>query len=675
MRFAFLTLSLSLLVFGPSAAQTFTDSNLPIVIINTDNSAEIMDSPRIFATMKIISRGGGERNWLEDQNNLAYLNYNGRISIEIRGSSSQFTEKKQYALTTLMQDNLTNNNVKLLGMPSENDWILNGMTFDPATIRDYLTYNLSRKIGEYASRTAYCEVVINGNYRGLYVLQEKIKADNNRVNVTKITANDNSLPGITGGYITKADKTTGGDPVAWGMNSFNGLTVDFIHVLPKPENATQAQTDYIRNQFMALAGSAFTNNSSLTNGFPTVIDIPSFIDYMIISELGSNADSYMFSTFYHKDRNGKLRAGPVWDNDLTFGNDLFFWGYDRSHTDVWQFSNGDNEGPRFWRDLFNNATFECYLAKRWNELIMPGQPLHPDSIKVFIDQTVSAISEGAFRNNQRWSLVVDFQYEIGAIKSFIDTRINWMTANLGSWAACSNVPVPQLVISKIMFHPPTTVEYPDADKLEFIEITNNSDLAADLTGIYFAGTGFVYQFPQGSAIDPHTSIYLAGNTPTFRTKYAVNPFGQFSRNLSNKGEDLVMVDPFGNIIDNVSYSDTVPWPEADGNGKYLELPDLNSDNNVASNWIASDDLILSSQNNGEDSRPILYPNPVSDLLIIQNRTEIKSYSLIDISGRIIRSEKVNANYYEVNTGNLARGIYFVRITTSTKTFTEKITKE
>ena len=163
--------------------------------------------------MKIIYRGPGQRNYVTDQNNPAYLNYDGRIDIEKRGSSSQSSPKRNYGFTTLMADNTTNNNVSLLGMPEENDWILGGMVFDTALIRDYLCMNLSRKLGNYASRTEYCEVMVNNDYKGLFLLEEKIKADDGRVDVLKIGTGDNTLPNISGGYITKADKTTGGDRV------------------------------------------------------------------------------------------------------------------------------------------------------------------------------------------------------------------------------------------------------------------------------------------------------------------------------------------------------------------------------------------------------------------------------------------------------------------------------
>mgnify|MGYP001580718261 CR=1 FL=1 len=162
-RLVILINTILLVLSGNIGAQDFTDSNLPVVIINTDGTVPIVDDPRVLASMKIIYRGPGERNYLTDQNNAQYLNYDGRIDIEIRGSSSQVTLKKQYGFSTLKADNVTNNNVSLLGMPEENDWILNGMVFDPALMRDYLCYNLSRHIGEYASRTAYSELIINGN--------------------------------------------------------------------------------------------------------------------------------------------------------------------------------------------------------------------------------------------------------------------------------------------------------------------------------------------------------------------------------------------------------------------------------------------------------------------------------------------------------------------------------
>ena len=98
-------------------AQNFTDSNLPIVVIETDGGANIPDEPKVLATMKIIWHQDGSRNYMTDIDNPVFLNYDGRIGIERRGSSSQNFNKKPYGLETLQDDNVTNNNVSLLGMP------------------------------------------------------------------------------------------------------------------------------------------------------------------------------------------------------------------------------------------------------------------------------------------------------------------------------------------------------------------------------------------------------------------------------------------------------------------------------------------------------------------------------------------------------------------------------
>ena len=663
-----------------SSAQTFTDSNLPIVSITTDNNPntnlplDILDDPKILATMKIIKRPDGTRNYLTDINTPTFLNYNGRIGIEIRGSSSQTLPKKGYGLTTLKADNTSNNNVELLGMPSENDWVLNGIAFDPSLIRDYLSYNLSRQIGNYATRTAYCEVMINGEYKGLYILQEKIKAGTDRVNVLKIGTSDISSPNVTGGFITKADKTTGGDPIAWSMPSYT-TTVDFIHELPKPAAVLPAQTAYIYDQFLQLASTSNANATSVINGYPSVIDVPSFVDFMLINELASNADAYQFSTYFHKDRNGKLRAGPIWDFNLTYGNDLFLWGYDRSKTNIWQFSNGDNEGAKFWTDLFNNPLYKCYFAKRWNQLTQTGQPLNYSSLVQFIDATLSYISEAKVREHQKWGTVTNQDTEITNLKTFLSNRISWITTNLGSYSGCNSVVVPALVINKINYNPIISDGFP-ANDLEFIEIKNTGATTVNLTGFYLRELGVSYQFPANSSVLANESIFLASNPTTFKAKYGITAYGQFTRNLSNSSQKLVLADGFGNTIDSVEYFDVAPWPaDADGQGSYLQLIDTALDNSLASSWISSSSVTLATPSYVETSTISVYPNPVADILNIRAEKTIKGIKIFDVSGHLITEIKPKSDLISLDFSSYSKGLYFITIYDENTFTTTKIIKQ
>jgi CotH kinase protein/Lamin Tail Domain/Secretion system C-terminal sorting domain len=675
--------SLFILAIGISIqaiSQILTSSNLPIIIIQTDNNGGIPDQPRVFATMKVIDKGSGVRNSINDQNNISALTYNGRIEIEVRGSSSQALDKKQYSFTTLLPDNISKNNVPLLGMPIQNDWILSGLAFDPSYIRDHLSFTLSRKIGEYAPRSVYCELVINGDYRGLYMMVEKIKIDDERVDVLKMSSLDNTIPDITGGYITKADKVADQDQPAWQMSSYLGTNdVSFIHESPDNATITSQQSQYIQSQFEQLRTTAQFGNTSITSGYPSVIDIPSFVHFMIINELSANVDAYQFSTFFHKDKNGKLRAGPIWDLNLTYGNDLFMWGYDRSKTDTWQFDNGDNIGARFWKDLFINSTFKCHLSRRWNGLTQLGKPLHLASINMLIDQTVTTISEAVVRNEARWG-IGNHPTFITNIKSFLEARAVWMTTGFGPFSTCSNIQTPPLVITKINYHPSTSTEFPNSNDQEFIEITNNGNEPVSTAGFYFAGTGFVYQFPNSLVLNPHEIFQLASKPGLFYSQHGYYPLGHFSRNLSNVGQRVTLADAFGNVIDQVEYSSLPPWPEVSANGSYLKLKSPELDNSLASNWEASTEsisstILISGIEDNPKTKIDVFPNPFENLIAVSADAPMLSILLRDLQGRVIMSISPNSTSASLDLSHFPNGIFIMSISSSNEVTVKKLFKK
>ena len=660
-------------------AQTFTDSNLPIVVIETDNGANIPDEPKVLGTMKIIWHQDGSRNYMSDIDNPEFLNYDGRIGIERRGSSSQNFNKKPYALETLQDDNVTNNNVSIFNMPEENDWILNSLAYDQTGMRDFLSYELSEALGQYASRRQYCEVVINGDYKGLYVFMEKIKADKGRVNIEKMDQACNQYPEVTGGYIVKADKTTGGDPVAWTMQGYGGggwggwgSSTDFIMHYPKPTEVTNTQKNYIHGVFDDLASVSNQHNTSAASGIPSVIDIPSFVDFYMIAEFSSNVDVYSLSTFFHKDRCGKLRAGPVWDYNLAFGYDAFG---NRSRYDVWQFSNTDNNGPKFWWDLFETEQFRCYMARRWFELTEPGQPLNYDRVCSRIDEIDTLIAEAIDRDNQRWHQMQQHAQYVNDMKTWLNQRINWLNQNIGSSSGCDDVELPPLVISKIHYHP---MDYwgLDGDHFEFIEITNNGGNTVDLTGIYFRELGITYRFPNGSSIAPHEALLLCSDSLAFVDYYNRVPFGQYTRKLSNKSENLVLSDAWGNIIDEVHYYDSDPWPtEADGNGPYLELKDLNFDNSLAESWTVGN-TFNKVQKEWTHQALSIFPNPTNGLVHIEAEETIASVQVVDMMGNIVNNLTPASNRFQLNLTPLSIGIYVLKMTTSEgQTLYCKVTKQ
>ncbi len=428
-----------LLLFTPflSLAQDF-ESNLPIVLINT-NGYEILDETRIISDMDVIYNSKGTNTLLDLSNN-----YNGKISIELRGSSSQeLFPKKSYSLETQTIDG-KNNNVSLLGLPEENDWILYGAYSDKTLLRNNLTYFLSRQMGHYAPRTKYCELFLNNEYQGVYMLTEKIKRDKNRVNIKKFEDGD-----LTGGYIIKIDKLTDAPPNAsWCSNftNFNNHPICFQYHYPKADEITVEQKIYIEN-YMNLINQSINELSENQTHIDMIenINFDSFIDYLIISELSKNVDGYRLSTFLYKDsdeHNGKLNMGPVWDYNLSFGNVDFC---QSSKINGWVLEEETacrGSIPSFWYSLLKNDSFAKKLTNRWNEL--RANVLSFDNIFNHIDSVGQYLNSAQSRNFELWDILdsyvwpnyqlgITYQDELDFLKYWIYNRVNWIDDNISNF--------------------------------------------------------------------------------------------------------------------------------------------------------------------------------------------------------------------------------------------------
>ena len=418
----------------------FTTFNLPIVVINT-NGQNIADDPRITCDMGIINNGTGVINSLND----SFNDYDGKISIEYRGSSSQSFPKKSYALET--QDiNGNNNNVSLLGMPVENDWILYAPYSDKSLMRNFLTFNLGEKMGNYSPRTVYCELVVNGYYKGVYVLMEKIKRDNNRVDIAKLDSNDIAGDSLTGGYIIKIDKYTGGGGDNW-LSDFPNIGGGSLYIqyhYPEASVMLSEQLDYIEHYIdsfeYALNGVNFSDTSI---GYSKYIDVNSFIDLYIMNELSKNIDGYRLSTYMYKDRDdngGKLTMGPFWDYNLAYGNADYCEG---GLTAGWEVD-GDGgacgwNNPFWFERLLDDTTYQNRLKCRWEYL--RDRSFHEDSIFNFIDSIALYLDDAQQRNFQKWDVLGTYiwpnfyigntyQDELIFIKTWLSARLDWIDNNI-----------------------------------------------------------------------------------------------------------------------------------------------------------------------------------------------------------------------------------------------------
>ena len=452
---------------------TFNESNLPILIIDTFGE-EIPDDPRIPAHLGIIDNSSG-LNHINDP----FTDYDGAITIELRGNSSQGQPKKPYRFETV--DALgDNNNVSLLGMPEENDWVLYAPWSDKTLIRNVLTYQLSNEMGWYASRTRHCELYLNGDYKGIYVLMEKIKRDQNRVNISKLDPNEVDGDDLTGGYILKFDWIWTGDNLGW-FESDEGSLYNYHY--PKPDEISSEQVDYIQQYINNFENMMMSNNYNEPQGYPLWINIDSFVDYIMLQELSKNVDAYRLSTYIYKDKHDmdhRLYAGPIWDINHGFGN--CDYGYTWL-TNNWLLGYQATDDPIafWWHKLWNDDGFEDAFSERYTEL--RSSTLSLNHIYSIIDSVANYLGPAIDRNFTRWPTLGTYVWpnyyvfdtyaeEIEYLKSWTAERLQWMDQEMLSAEDVSFTPKEFRLYDAYPnpFNPVTTVRY-DLPKNSLVTIT------------------------------------------------------------------------------------------------------------------------------------------------------------------------------------------------------------
>jgi len=469
--------------FGNQPAEpfNFVRSKLPLVLINT-GGIPIPNDDKIMANFRIIDHGDGSYNYTSDSGNI----YTGLAGIELRGNSSNMFPKKSYGLETRNADS-TDRNVPLLGMPSESDWVLIANYTDKTLMRNFFSYRMFEKCGYYAPRMHYCEVVLDGEYQGIYLLGEKIKRDFHRVAVAAMDSSNTSYPDVTGGYIFKLDWVKPGDQL-WNSNypavgNTNNLT--YILEYPKPEDVQLAQVNYIKSYVdsfeYVMTQPLF---SDPVNGYRKYIDVPSFIDLMLLFEFTKNVDGYRLSTFFYKNRFGIIKAGPPWDYDLAWGNADYMEWYDPSGWDYQVQMYTTDQCPFWWAKLMEDTSFAQQMRCRWE--FLRTTVFDAAVITAEIDSIALLLQEPVALNFTKWPILgtyvwpnpspipEDYPGEIAKLKDWVYDRINWMDSNIPGpcpSAGVSESSIPSAETIRIIPNPS-----PHRFEIKGLQHTGNSQL-------------------------------------------------------------------------------------------------------------------------------------------------------------------------------------------------------
>lgn len=470
-----------LLVFLFSAGFAQEGVDIPLVVIDVNGGFPIPDEPKIVAHMKIIDHGPGKLNYASDSGNI----YDGNIVIELRGAYSASLPQKPYGFET-RNEGWENLNVPLLGMPEENDWILLANYNDKSFLRNALAGQLFRNMGHYAPRTRHCEVIVNNSYNGIYVLTEKIKRDKNRVDIARLEETENYGDDVTGGYIFKNDYYSSYDSWTSNYPPFDRpeARVHFVYYYPKPENITENQKhylqDYVDSFEEVLHGPDFKN--PLT-GYAAYIDVNSFIDYFILSEVSRNVDAYKKSRYLFKDKEskgGKIHSGPPWDYDWAWkdiwdchmftNTDGSGWAYEVNDCDVWP------TPPVYMTRLLQDVHFANRLKLRYEKY--RDSFLSMESINAYIDSVTTFLYEAQKRHYTRWDILGEnvgapevgyipttFNTELGKFKNWIETRLTWLDSNMpGDAFGPLGLKASQNISLRIFPNPASELVYIESDQ-------------------------------------------------------------------------------------------------------------------------------------------------------------------------------------------------------------------
>lgn len=411
-----------------SLAQTY---DLPIVFIDTKQKCLDKNvTEKIPATMRVLD--GKTNNVADSAKGTLY-----DIGIKVRGQSSAMFPKPGYGVE-VRDEKGEGKDVSLFGLPPGDDWVFHGPYVDKSLMRNALAHWLFRQAGHYSPRSRHFDLYINGVYRGVYVLLEKIKRGKYRVNVSKLKETDVAGDSVTGGYIWAFDKTgtnTGGagsGPIEKeGFSTSDGLNV-ILHY-PKKENIQKAQEDYLKKYLNDLEG--LFKNGKNGSGYENYVDMTSALDYVLHEEVTNNADSYWCSFFLHKPKDskgGKVTLGPAWDFNLAMSNGSQpengggqggggMWGFGggggngfgSSGVSGWQIENSQKSGnggmwgmgsslkaPNWLLGMWKDSHYQSELKKRWAEL--RSGVWHTKTMDAYLDSMKIYLKNAADRNFKRW---------------------------------------------------------------------------------------------------------------------------------------------------------------------------------------------------------------------------------------------------------------------------------
>lgn len=395
---------------------------LPVLYINTEGYRDIVSKEEYLHADWWLDNMG-----IDEYESIGSAEAPQGTQIKGRGNSTWLNNGKRPLRLKLDEKQ------EMLGMPSSRHWILLANIGDwQGKVSDALPFEIGRRMGmSWNPRQEPVEVVLNGQYMGMYFLTEKIRVAQNRVNITEQEENETDPINVTGGWLLEIDNY---------YDEPNKITIMDGHQQPiwftphSPENPNNAQRDYI-TQFLNAANTAIFAPNKDDCTWEQYIDVDSLAVFYIIQEIVDNIEAFSGSCYMHKERgeNTKLVFGPLWD----FGC-FYYRGKDEYEFDEFIYENVPSFSTVKWIDeIVKFPHFQERVKFHWNHFYHDVYPLMDD----YLDAFVARINQAGFSDFDRWH---DWGSDYIALrlnrygKPHFHKKVSWLNSQWGSEATMND---------------------------------------------------------------------------------------------------------------------------------------------------------------------------------------------------------------------------------------------
>ena len=311
----------------------------------------------------------------------------------------------------------------VLGMPEDKKWVLLAEKSDKSMIRN----KIARYMGElsdleYTPNAEYIELFINEDYQGTYLIGQKVEESKNRVNI----GDEGYLIEID----TDANNRIDPDDIIFKPTIWSSIHKDGVFNIKDPNIEYDSEEfkfieNYI-NQFESTLYSDDFNNPD--TGYKSYIDDDSLIDWFLINEIAKSVDARWYSSIYFSYVPGeKIKMGPIWDFDLSYGN--------LNYSDA-QYTDGFHVKQNNWIDrLYQDGEFVEKVKNRYSHYYSKL-----GDIKNKIDEFAKYIDKSQKANFERWDILgvyvwpnpvydLTYEQEVERLENWIEERMNWLNSN------------------------------------------------------------------------------------------------------------------------------------------------------------------------------------------------------------------------------------------------------